>query len=308
MRPQQIKCPVCSDPLTRQEWVRFVDDPRIINKFDQMNRPFRVREVPCVGVGCNKNVCLVTPPAMATLDRELKANEITSLYKSILADDSTGNLSVTAQSLYTRFEVDLQNVVAGGSLNIQDLYTRICKDLDVIGQNRRKKILATQLTRNLITLETSAEAWRSLNILQLSRFPFVKCSNCSYETCTACGDGSHHDQSCSELLQSRLITETNPDALATLKWKIENSKNCPRCAIAITREEGCFRVDCIYCGFKWCWHCSREFDEKHGFYACQNSASGSINSNSKNDVPELGVPNVLAIQMKMSSQIAKFGM
>ncbi|TPX49970.1 hypothetical protein SeLEV6574_g01181 [Synchytrium endobioticum] len=334
LQPKRITCPVCSDLLERADWVRFVDDPRTIQKYDMANRPFRVREVPCHS--CAKDVCVATPPLFGRVDRESKANEILSTYRTILSDgdenmmnaDPPLPLSTTALTLYTRFEADLNNILAGGSVSLIDVYRNICDDLPISRSVKRNPtaspaasqqyhvapptfMLATRMMKDLITLETRPDSWRYLNVLQLQKFPFALCTSCDNATCTACGDASHYSLTCHDAIHRRLATETNTENRETLQWKLNFTKTCPRCGICITRDEGCFRVDCAHCGFKWCWSCGHEFDDKHGYYTCQKSPStgGTVAIQKGDDSkPELGVPNVTLIHSKMSTIAAKFGM
>jgi uncharacterized ferredoxin-like protein len=55
--------------------------------------------------------------------------------------------------------------------------------------------------------------------------------------------------------------EKEDDFVQTLKWKIENSRNCPSCCIMINRDEGCNKVDCTLCGFSFCWECKSSWSE-----------------------------------------------
>ena len=49
----------------------------------------------------------------------------------------------------------------------------------------------------------------------------------------------------------------------------EFSRGCPRCAIMICRDEGCNKVDCLYCGFQFCWSCRDPWSQRTcGFYEC----------------------------------------
>jgi hypothetical protein len=59
------------------------------------------------------------------------------------------------------------------------------------------------------------------------------------------------------------------DALENTKWKLANSKSCPNCSILINRDDGCNKVDCLHCGYRFCWICRNKWSEKCGFYQCR---------------------------------------
>lgn len=62
---------------------------------------------------------------------------------------------------------------------------------------------------------------------------------------------------------------TTPEVSQNLSWKMTHSKRCPKCSILIQRDDGCLKMDCQYCGHKFCWNCLNEFDGgKCGFYKC----------------------------------------
>lgn len=85
----------------------------------------------------------------------------------------------------------------------------------------------------------------------------------------------HQNLSCDEhaRIQHALLSK---EEQATLEWTLRNSKKCPNCSIRISRDEGCHKVDCVYCGFSFCWMCLNPFEAaKCGFYACQERPSSS---------------------------------
>lgn len=117
---------------------------------------------------------------------------------------------------------------------------------------------------------------------------------------------------------------------ANMEWKLQNGKACPRCSTIIHREEGCNKVDCTLCGYRFCWVCSSSWGENCGFYRCKMDADkrkGSITQDSlletspltistQNSVeeprssltssspPELGVPDVLSIHSRNSPAVS----
>jgi hypothetical protein len=123
-------------------------------------------------------------------------------------------------------------------------------------------------------------------------------------------------------------SNTALDLIATYKWKLNNSKNCPRCWTIINREEGCNKVDCLMCGNRFCWVCLSPWSEKCGFYRChtepltplspgtdaskesqmqqqnqQEQITDTQSITDDNSKPELGVPDVSAIHSRRASAI-----
>lgn len=48
-----------------------------------------------------------------------------------------------------------------------------------------------------------------------------------------------------------------------------NSRPCPNCSVMINRDEGCNKVDCLLCGYRFCWRCGSGWSQqKCGFYQC----------------------------------------
>lgn len=55
------------------------------------------------------------------------------------------------------------------------------------------------------------------------------------------------------------------------------SRPCPNCSVMINRDEGCNKVDCLLCGYRFCWRCGSGWSAKTcGFYQCgENDTSDS---------------------------------
>lgn len=169
-----------------------------------------------------------------------------------------------------------------------------------------------QASHDIISLQTSNSGWRNLQFMHLSKFSRYTCSNCDTQFCFQCGEkGWHEGVSCLEwmnhiveststkaaLIQNRILTRsmsaiiaangqlptptsptqslsnTSNETIETLKWKVANSKSCPRCHTLICREEGCNKVDCTMCGYRFCWVCKSSWSEKCGFYRCKEEGS-----------------------------------
>lgn len=98
------------------------------------------------------------------------------------------------------------------------------------------------------------------------------CDFCNARICLHCGETDWHEgRSCQEYFQQRLAS-LPPDSSehATLKWKAQYGKNCPRCFLLITKDDdgGCNQMTCSYCGHSYCWECLREWSPACGYYRC----------------------------------------
>ncbi|KAG0227569.1 Ankyrin repeat and IBR domain-containing protein 1 [Actinomortierella wolfii] len=73
----------------------------------------------------------------------------------------------------------------------------------------------------------------------------------------------------------------------TMRWKLLNTNPCPNCCILIHRDDGCNKVDCLLCGYRFCWLCRETWGSECGFFRCKRqknnpdaSASDSVMSES----------------------------
>ncbi|KAJ3373802.1 Ankyrin repeat and IBR domain-containing protein 1 [Allomyces arbusculus] len=172
--------------------------------------------------------------------------------------------------------------------------------LDAARQRKRRRryaaqarSLATSISLLLLRLEPRGEPWRSMQFRHLAAFPRGNCA-CGAALCWHCGENAHHvGLACSEYraLQVQVLAGgANPRAAGlgefavaqgvgeTLQWTVKHSKPCPQCKVWIVRDEGCNRVDCLFCGMAFCWQCASPWSEKCGFYNCKTTASSTITS------------------------------
>src|SRR5690606_7694475 len=54
----------------------------------------------------------------------------------------------------------------------------------------------------------------------------------------------------------------------TIQWKLSNTNPCPNCCILIHRDDGCNKVDCMLCGYRFCWICREAWGVACGFFRC----------------------------------------
>jgi hypothetical protein len=164
------------------------------------------------------------------------------------------------------------------------------------------KLLAN-ISNHLVSLERSPAQWSILQFKHVSHFPEMQCDSCCETICFSCGCVPFHTgQTCLEYMRVSLKRQSNSEEFENIFWKLDNSKFCPNCSVLITRSEGCNKVDCLFCGHKFCWNCLDQFENGScSYYRCQ--ITGIINQleDSPQEHTEIGVPNVIKIQSKQIS-------
>ena len=92
---------------------------------------------------------------------------------------------------------------------------------------------------------------------------------CGYNSCFKCSREHHYPASCN--IMELWLKECNQDSENAL-WLMENTKNCPKCKLAIQKNQGCNHMTCSQCRHQFCWLCKEDW-KKHGtatggFYKC----------------------------------------
>ncbi|KAF9430345.1 E3 ubiquitin-protein ligase arih2 [Podila epigama] len=158
-----------------------------------------------------------------------------------------------------------------------------------------------QFSKDLSSLETRAEQWKELQFLHVRWLRWDWCHNCQRELCFQCGQSSHHEgEDCFSYMRSLVADEKRSKdsrnkrvkttksgkstafndqvngkgksradkEMTTLEWKLHNTKPCPNCCILIQRDDGCNKVDCMLCGYRFCWVCREAWGVSCGFFKC----------------------------------------
>lgn len=210
-----------------------------------------------------------------------------------------------------KFETDYTQHLKTGEVSVYNIYLAVISDIGQyfglrvnegrILSKEVKSISPTALAKfsllssKLIVLERRQKEWRSLQFLHISNFPKTECSYCKESLCFACGESPFHEnQTCMDFMKTRVRScgsgggggcrSEDDEKNANRKWKLENSKRCPQCSILINRDEGCNKVECVYCGHSFCWNCEGRFDNGNcSYYRCQlGDKSASVKEGEKN--------------------------
>lgn len=306
----KIKCPVCQDKLPISEWSKYVD-PEIVSLYNTYNKPYRSVSR-CCGV-CGESV--FTANVEKNLSEDGKFSYLEALFDDCreLLNRANANPKA-AQYFLSSLESDYQYFLIGRSSGGIEVYrktiARLLKTLKTNSSLLSSKVkedliqLSSKISLKLIAIELKPEIWKELQFEHITRFPKTICKNCKSHSCLMCASSSHHSGlNCLSYLRQKLeIGEGSAEALNNLRWTLENSKPCPHCQILINRDDGCNRVDCLYCGFRFCWICLNSWSEKCGFYQCQETSQatlGTIADVSSSEKPELGIPDVISIEAKL---------
>ncbi|CAG8493766.1 20315_t:CDS:2 [Rhizophagus irregularis] len=351
----KIKCPVCHEVVPQSEWSKYVDQ-NTIDLYNMYNKPYRSFSRCCSG--CGEEVFAAQVFQVCSEEKEKYFKDISNHLRKFLETygnikgSNTDNQSDT-DNFITKFEADYLVYISeeNTTIEIMEMYEHITEKMGKILGLRfnlnKKRPLKNSSHHKLKTHADMVKAAAEIS----SKFVALE------DICLQCGDPTHHTgMTCIQYMrhkvanphlfitnQSLLCNDKNDitDALENTKWKLANSKSCPNCSILINRDDGCNKVDCLHCGYRFCWICRSGWSEKCGFYRCrmgkrkkgkdkqsarkqQNSSQlhiQHVNNNvseisqfggSRDDVeilddqPEIGVPNVFLIQSKITPTDSNF--
>ncbi|KAI9204131.1 uncharacterized protein BJ171DRAFT_506177 [Polychytrium aggregatum] len=300
---QPIKCPVCSDVIPKNEWERYVD-AKLVRQFERNNKPFRPFIRHCDS--CRTDICCAESPVFSRRERKQVFGDMYALLQRIVSRSSD-------RQILDKFQTDYKQSLSAGNVDHVLVYKSMIKSLkDIVCARYRGNMDAVEaspewsvmalFSRRFTAIEMQASQWNTLQFLHVSNFPRASCASCSTELCFLCGEQYHPQKSCHEHMQDLLAHhEGSEEVQANLSWKLENSKRCPSCCILITRDEGCNKVSCLYCGYQFCWVCCGKFNDGDcGFYKCSLSLDEpDIPPDLSDFQTELGVPDMTVIGAKL---------
>lgn len=117
----------------------------------------------------------------------------------------------------------------------------------------------------------------------------VQCS-CGYAFCFQCHNEAHAPATCEHV---RSWAAKGRDDSETTHWLGANTKECPRCHVAVEKNGGCMHMSCRQCSHEWCWLCSRPWKGHNDYYSCnryekaQKSKEGKRDSKKKSKIAKL---------------------
>ncbi|RKP21592.1 hypothetical protein ROZALSC1DRAFT_20401 [Rozella allomycis CSF55] len=305
MVTREIKCPVCMISVHPTSWV-FCLNANTMDKYIKVRdkKNFFVRYCDCCGsenYAIHQTVCkeLLFDEFLKFLASDLELNKI---FSSHVLLHRVELLDGMAEKLYEVFQEEYEILRLFKRSDSPYELRKLCLTRPKIDYN-----LLAEVSKYIVSFEYDRRVSMELQLKHVNQFPEINCKKCKNTLCLKCGFCSEHREiGCEECMKSLSRKRTiDYEKRQMIKWKINNTKACPNCHIYINRDEGCNQVDCVYCGYKFCWKCLSEWSRKCSFYRCGKGlidGAEEEKSNLLNEKVELGVPDVSKISVFHSEE------
>ncbi|CAO3645195.1 unnamed protein product [Cunninghamella echinulata] len=313
----RIKCPVCQDVISQSEWSRYVSK-EIVEKYNQFNQPYRPFSRYCLD--CESQLIPCQSPKEQGISRERRLENIQTSLEYLIKKTRHKEWKQQLEQIYQSFQSTRQQKGTTFRIGrIQDLYQTMIPTLSKLTTTLAKDDEdgtfyqhASFISKQLVAMEIIPEAWKQTQFWHVAHFPIEICK-CGSKICFQCGEKSHQGLSCiahlKYILQQQKQKDMDNDQMASIQWKLNNTRPCPNCSVLINRDEGCNRVDCLLCGHRFCWLCLSSWSQQLcGFYQCGQKQQAqekekeqeheSKNNHLQTGKAELGVPNMSLIESK----------
>ncbi|KAL1922727.1 uncharacterized protein VTP21DRAFT_9103 [Calcarisporiella thermophila] len=303
----KIKCPVCQDIIPQAEWSRYVE-PHVVEMYNNFNQPFRAFSRYCGE--CGGEVVAASLNKAEGAEKKKILAEIVRQTSEFFGDLTNKD----SLRVCERLAEDCRKHLSHGYYIADIYYTLLPELVRQLGtsMDHTDRLRAASISSKLLALERRPEHWKELQFAHVANFPQTFCSSCDRSICLQCGETTHHSgRTCVEYMQWKASGLTNKIDAESLRWKLDNSRSCPHCSILIHRDDGCNKVDCLHCGYRFCWMCRSAWSENCGFYRCRKSTLEKTSRISEEtssppnestaptnsvDRPEIGVPDVARLQ------------
>jgi ariadne-1 len=83
----------------------------------------------------------------------------------------------------------------------------------------------------------------------------VRCA-CGHRFCFRCNAEAHAPATCANVVDWAKQCESDGE---TAKWLQVNTKDCPKCGVAVEKNGGCQHMSCVKCNHQYCWHCLKNW-------------------------------------------------
>lgn len=85
----------------------------------------------------------------------------------------------------------------------------------------------------------------------------LTCDHCGKKTCVRHKIRWHTGMTCAQYDLSLTASKNN---MATNRWLRTNTKQCPKCAVNIEKNDGCDHMTCRNCRYEFCWVCMVDYN------------------------------------------------
>ncbi|CAO3662408.1 unnamed protein product [Rhizopus stolonifer] len=277
-----IKCPVCNDVISKQEWCQYVPGA-VVDLYDRYNEPFRSYTRTCGHCELEMTPC-VYQHAHNNLYQQ--SGFFSDFLKTMLSSCPKEEQHIADKdhiAIYGWIKIFNRGM---NEMNLLKTYKQLMKDIFQFEKCHITRYstgqqyphpYSYQLSISFLKASTCPDEWKSLQFNHITLFPNMNCSNCQVSMCLHCGYDSHVSLSCEENMKHLIHNaELTNEAKNTIIWTLENSRQCPSCSIMINRDEGCNKVDCSYCGHCFCWCCRSSWSDGCGFYRCSTTTNYNL--------------------------------
>lgn len=129
---------------------------------------------------------------------------------------------------------------------------------------------------------------------------------CSNPTCIACEEKAHEPQLCTEASQWRNKLTGQMEKL-NMQWIMQNTRQCPYCGTAISKNGACPHMTCSVCKNAFCWLCGGKFSKGEYYHSkCGSNYTDEIlNTEGKTEKQIMDEKRLLELKSYLESFAAK---
>jgi len=104
-----------------------------------------------------------------------------------------------------------------------------------------------------------------------------------HKWCFNCREEPHVPADCEDVRKWRKKCRDDSE---TCNWLQANTKDCPKCRVAINKDGGCNHIHCKQCDYHFCWVCLGTFEHTTYQHSCNKFAADDSNVTSSRSALE----------------------
>lgn len=153
----------------------------------------------------------------------------------------------------------------------ENLLKKLVKDNDPIRRFQRLIVDAYVLSSRLLKHCPGKECSKIAKVDHINLMKVI--CTCGYSFCFLCGDKWHEPARCDIMKEwnRKCAGETSEKIdCETANWILSNTKDCPKCNVAIEKNGGCNHMTCknASCRFEFCWICMADWKQHNYERSC----------------------------------------